>query len=162
MKKQNGFTLIELMIVVAIIGILASVALPAYNNYTAKSKFTELIMGTAPLKTALSVCAQTGDCVDSGNWQAVVAGPNPASFNIGVTSIALPSNVSWADMANATFTATNANILLTVNPNSSNLPNKILTTDSLKWRANLNSDGTVNYFIDPTSGCKTHNGGSIC
>lgn len=57
-KAQQGFTLIELMIVVAIIGILASVALPAYQNYTKKSKFTEVVLATSAAKIAVEVCAQ--------------------------------------------------------------------------------------------------------
>jgi type IV pilus assembly protein PilA len=53
---QKGFTLIELMIVVAIIGILAAVAIPAYSDYTKKAKATELVQGTAALKTAVELC----------------------------------------------------------------------------------------------------------
>ena len=56
MKKQSGFTLIELMIVVAIIAILAAIALPAYKTYTTRAKFTEVVSGTSGLKTQVELC----------------------------------------------------------------------------------------------------------
>lgn len=59
-KAQQGFTLIELMIVVAIIGILAAVAIPSYQNYVKKSAYTEVIQAMAPYKLAVEESFQSG------------------------------------------------------------------------------------------------------
>ncbi len=57
-QTQAGFTLIELMIVIAIIGILASVALPAYQTYTKKAKFSEVVLAIGSIRTAIDMCYQ--------------------------------------------------------------------------------------------------------
>lgn len=95
MQAQKGFTLIELMIVVAIIGILAAVALPAYQTYTLKAKFSEVVIGTAGIKTAVEICAQdlgtvTG-CTDASN---------------GIAAVAAAGNIASITTTNGVITAT--------------------------------------------------------
>lgn len=57
-KKNNGFSLIELMVVVMIVGILAAIALPSYQKYIEKAKFSEVISSTEPYKLAVSLDLQ--------------------------------------------------------------------------------------------------------
>lgn len=65
-SAQQGFTLIELMIVVAIIGILAAVALPAYQEYTVKAKVSEVILAASQCRTAVAEAYQTGGTSSPG------------------------------------------------------------------------------------------------
>jgi len=89
---QKGFTLIELMIVVAIIGILAAVAIPAYSDYTKKAKATELVQGTAALKTAVELCIADQGISPGAGVSGCAGGSNgvPADLNSTGAAVALP------------------------------------------------------------------------
>ena len=67
MKKQQGFTLIELMIVVAIIGILAAIATPAYQDYTIRARVQEGTNLSNPARTALGIACSEGDLINMAN-----------------------------------------------------------------------------------------------
>jgi len=74
-NMQKGFTLIELMIVVAIIGILAAIAIPQYQDYTVKAKLSKVQSWASPIKTAIGVFAQENGSYPAAAsaWASVIA-----------------------------------------------------------------------------------------
>ena len=106
-SMQKGFTLIELMIVVAIIGILAAVALPAYQDYTVRAKVSEVILAASSAKTAVAEAAQVGAAMPS--TASLVVDSQSSKYVSGVVYTLNTANASQGFIT-VTTTAADAKI----------------------------------------------------
>lgn len=101
-QVQKGFTLIELMIVIAIIGILAAIAVPQYSTYTKRAKFSEVIMAVTQFKTPAEIAFQTMGMTDVDELDAGSNGI-PAAIT---SATAVGKHVQGVVMADGQITAT--------------------------------------------------------
>ena len=147
-SMQKGFTLIELMIVVAIIGILAAVALPAYQDYTVRAKVSEIVLAASSCRTGIT------EAVQNSNVVSMPAGYLSGACTINATKF-VTSGVA-NDAGKITITGNGATLakiaganILTLQPMVSGLALVQATAGGgliEGWRCGLPADGTT---IDP-------------
>lgn len=115
-QTQKGFTLIELMIVVAIIGILAAVAIPAYSDYTRKARFSETVSLTGSYKTAVELCASEQGFQPGAAITGCGAGSNGVPAAPSATSNMTSLAVSDAGVITATATTQAGAVTFVITP----------------------------------------------